>query len=331
MTLKDFLTKFRKRDNTLKKNKKFSIVLLAALAVTSISVFINKLIFYFSSRHEKLYLPNSYYFEWRFGKVYYTKSGQGTPILLIHDLDASQSSYEFKSLIKKLEKKYTVYTIDLIGFGKSDKPKITYTNFLFVQLVTDFITTVIKQKTNLVCVGKSTTIGLTVCNYNPNIINKLLFINTPNIKTLNRVPHKNHKVNKKILESCVVGTSIFNMFYSNANLSRYILSQVTNPSIITKSYIQSRNESAHLGGEAARYVDASIRCYFTNLNVTHALKSINHSIYFIIGDGYVNHEEILNGYVELNPSIETAIITNAKGLPWIENPDQLCNYISIFL
>ncbi|WP_455718770.1 alpha/beta fold hydrolase [Anaerosporobacter sp.] len=305
--------------------------MLTTLALTSISIFINKLIFYFSSKHEKLYLPNSNYFTWRFGKIYYTKSGQGTPVLLIHDLDTSQSSYEFKSLINKLEKKYTVYTIDLIGFGKSDKPKVTYTNFLFVQLITDFITTVIKQKANLVCIGKSTTIGLTVCNYSPNLINKLLFVNTPNIKTLNRVPGKKHKITKKLLESCVVGTSIFNTLYSNTNLSKILLYQVVNPSILTKSYIQSRNESAHLGGEAAKYVDASIRCYFTNLNVTHALKSINHSIYFVIGDGYVNHEEILNEYVELNPSIETAVISNSKGLPWIENPDQLCNYISIFL
>lgn len=315
----------------MKKNKKYSIVLLATLAITSISILINKLIFYFSSKHEKLYLPNSNYFEWRFGKVYYTKNGQGTPILLIHDLDASQSSYEFKSLINRLEKNYTVYTIDLIGFGKSDKPKITYTNFLFVQLITDFISTVIKQKTNLVCMGKSTTIGLTVCNYSPTIINKLLFVNTPNIKTLNLVPHKNHKINKKILESYLVGTSIFNMLYSNSNLSKHLLNQVMNPSVITKSYIQSRNESAHLGGEASKYVDASIRCYFTNLNITHALKSINHSICFLISDGYVNHQEILNDYIELNPSIETAVITNTKGLPWIENPEQLCNYISIFI
>lgn len=315
----------------MKKNKKFSIALLAILAITTINICINKLIFYFSSKHEKLYLSNSNYFEWRFGKVFYTKNGQGTPILLIHDLDASQSSYEFKSLISKLEKNYTVYTIDLIGFGKSDKPKITYTNFLFVQLVTDFITAVIKQKTSLICVGKSTTIGLTVCNYCPDKINKLMFINTPSIKTLNRVPNKNNKINKKLLESSIIGTSIFNILYSNTHLTKQLLGQVVQPSVITRNYVLSRNEAAHLSGEASKYVDASIRYYFTNLNVSHALKSINNSIYFVTGNGYVNYEEILSEYVELNPSIETAVITNAKGLPWIENPDQLCNYISIFI
>lgn len=315
----------------MKKNKKFSIALLAILAISTINICINKLIFYFSSKHEKLYLSNSNYFEWRFGKIFYTKNGQGAPILLIHDLDASQSSYEFKSLISKLEKNYSVYTIDLIGFGKSDKPKITYTNFLFVQLVTDFITVIIKQKTSLVCVGKSTTIGLTVCNYCPDKINKLMFINAPSIKTLNRVPNKNNKINKKLLESSIIGTSIFNILYSNTHLTKLLLSQVVQPSVITRNYVLSRSEAAHLSGEASKYVDASIRYYFTNLNVTHALKSINNSIYFVTGNGYVNYEEILSEYIELNPSIETAVINNAKGLPWIETPDQLYNYISIFI
>jgi pimeloyl-ACP methyl ester carboxylesterase len=250
---------------------------------------------------------------------------------LIHDLDASQSSYEFKSLISKLEKNYTVYTIDLIGFGKSDKPKMTYTNFLFVQLITDFITSVIKQKTNLVCIGKSTTIGLTVCNYNPDIIDKLMFVNTPSIRTLNRVPNKNNKINKTLLESSIIGTSIFNLLYSNTWLSKKLISQVVEPTTIKRNYILSRIEAAHLSGEASKYVDVSIRYYYTNLNITHALKSINNSIYFVTGEGYSNYKEIFNEYMELNPSIETAIITNSKGLPWIENPNQLCNYISIFI
>ena len=158
-----------------------------------------------------------------------------------------------------------------------------------------------------------------------------MFINTPSIKTLNRVPNRNNKINKTLLESSIIGTSIYNILYSTLYLKKQLLSQVVNPSTITRSYILSRNEAAHLSGEASKYVDASIRYYYTNLNVTHALKSINNSIYFITGNGYVNYEEILNEYISLNPSIETAVIDNAKGLPWIENSDQLCNYISIFI
>ena len=52
----------------------------------------------------------------------------GTPVLLIHDLSPLSSSYEWCRYAKKLEKQHTVYTIDLLGCGRSEKPYLTYTN-----------------------------------------------------------------------------------------------------------------------------------------------------------------------------------------------------------
>lgn len=315
----------------MKKHKKISFIVLITLAITFINICINKLIFYFSSKSEKLYLSNSNYYDWRFGKVYYTKNGQGNPLILIHDLDASQSSYEFKSLINKLEKHYTVYTIDLIGFGKSDKPKITYTNFLFVQLISDFITNVVKQKSNLVCVGKSTTIGITVCNYNPGLINKLLFINTPAIKSMNKVPRQTHRINKFLLASTLTGTSLYNYRYSKYMLNKSLKLKVKNRSCITTNYILARNEAAHLSGEASKYINSSIQSHFTNLNITNPLKSINNSMYFLCGEYFKDGESILNEYRELNPSIEVDVLPDTKDLPWIEKPNELIEYILIYM
>lgn len=315
----------------MKRNKKYSLLLLTSLAFSAACICINKLVFFFSSKRDQLYQTNSNYIEWRLGKIHYSKNGQGSPIILIHDLDASQSGYEFKALSKKLESKYTVYTIDLLGFGKSDKPKTTYTNFLYVQLINDFITSVVKQKTNILCVGKSTTIGLSLCNYNSTLINKMIFVNAPSIKQLNRVPLKNQAFNKRFLESYLIGTSIFNIKYSQNSLKHSLRKQVFNPSTITKNYILSRNEAVHLGGEASKYTDASICCYYTNQNITHALKAINNSMYFISGNAFLNYEEILSEYSDLNPAIETAVINKSKNLPWIENTQDLYNYISLFL
>lgn len=79
--------------------------------------------------------------------VYYTKEGTGKPLLLIHDLDTCTSGYEWKQLIPFLSNKYTVYTIDLLGFGRSEKANMTYTNFLYVQLISDFIKSEIGHRT----------------------------------------------------------------------------------------------------------------------------------------------------------------------------------------
>ena len=64
------------------------------------------------------------------------KKGEGTPLLLVHDLNCASSNYEWKYVVDDLSKRHTVYAIDLLGCGHSDKPKMTYTNYLYVQLLT---------------------------------------------------------------------------------------------------------------------------------------------------------------------------------------------------
>ena len=119
-------------------------------ASTAAIYMINKMISASAVLRNLLSFGESDFYEWRFGRVYYKKYGEnGDPLLLIHDLNVYGNDYEFSKIVHELEKKYTVYTIDLLGCGRSDRPKITYTNFLYVQLITDFVKKCIKRKTNV--------------------------------------------------------------------------------------------------------------------------------------------------------------------------------------
>ena len=69
--------------------------------------------------------------------------------------ESLQSSMEWDKVIDTLSREHTVYTIDLLGCGKSDKPAITYTCYLYVQLLTDFIRDIIGEKTDIVATGAS--------------------------------------------------------------------------------------------------------------------------------------------------------------------------------
>ena len=42
--------------------------------------------------------PDPLCYKWRLGNIHYTKSGSGRPLLLIHDLNASSSGYEYHLL-----------------------------------------------------------------------------------------------------------------------------------------------------------------------------------------------------------------------------------------
>ena len=132
----------------MKKNIKH-FLFLAAAAGTGIHL-MNRTVNRTACMKEILSSHPGHYYDWKHGRIYYTKTGSGAPLLLIHDLHPASSSYEWSRMMKKLEKTNTVYTIDLLGCGRSDKPNITYTNYLYVQLIDNFIKDVIKEKTDVV-------------------------------------------------------------------------------------------------------------------------------------------------------------------------------------
>ena len=144
------------------KNKLKSCAILATLGTITIHL-INKTLIEMATKDSLLNSSEGNYYDWRFGKIYYRKQGNGKPLLLLHDLDAESSGVEWKKVAAILAEKYTVYTVDLLGCGRSEKPNITYTNFLYVQMLTDFIKHIIGEKADVVATGESAAIAVMAC------------------------------------------------------------------------------------------------------------------------------------------------------------------------
>lgn len=70
-------------------------------------------------------------------KLYYEKSGNGEAIILLHGWGCDGRI--FSDIVNLLEKKYTVYNLDLPGFGRSDEPPFPYTLEHYVKLFSKFI------------------------------------------------------------------------------------------------------------------------------------------------------------------------------------------------
>jgi len=84
----------------------------------------------------------------------------------------------------------TVYTIDLLGCGRSEKPDLTYTNYLFVQLISDFIKSEIGHRTDVIATGNSGTFVIMACDHNPELFDRLLLINPQSISACSHLPGK---------------------------------------------------------------------------------------------------------------------------------------------
>uniref|UniRef100_A0A0E0DRG8 AB hydrolase-1 domain-containing protein n=1 Tax=Oryza meridionalis TaxID=40149 RepID=A0A0E0DRG8_9ORYZ len=101
-----------------------------------------------SSSLEELYRSCATW-TWRGMRVNYLVRGEGPPVLLVHGFGASVGHW--RRNIGVLSESYTVYAIDLLGFGASDKPPgFSYTMETWAELILDFLNEVVKRPTVLV-------------------------------------------------------------------------------------------------------------------------------------------------------------------------------------
>ena len=93
-----------------------------------------------STIDEMLSDKNAEYYDWHvLDQIATTKQEVDLPLLLIHDLNVTSSSYEWNQIVNQLSKTNTVCTIDLLGCGRSDKPWLTLLQIIFMSsLITDF-------------------------------------------------------------------------------------------------------------------------------------------------------------------------------------------------
>lgn len=291
----------------------------------------NKLIFFTSTMKNALNQKKAKTYEWRFGKIHYTKYGKGAPLLLVHDLIPGSSDYEWQEIIKTLSKTHTVYTLDLLGFGRSEKPAITYTNYLYVQLITDFIKTIIGRRCDIITSGSAASIAIMTCRSDESLFNRIMFVSPDSLSKTAKIPTKRTKTLKFILEFPLIGTFLYNSLINycsiKSNFKHYYFS---NPYHVNTKLIEAYNEAAHLCGSNSRYIYSSLKGNYINFSIVNALSKINNSIYIINGADTTNYKQIAKEYQQQNASIETNVIYHTKHFPQLENPSDFLKHCHIF-
>lgn len=295
--------------------------------------FVNKSIIESSSYKNMLKASKNHdIYQWRFGKIYYTKKGTGKPLLLIHDLLPGASNYEWHKIESELSKEHEVYTIDLPGCGQSEKPQLTYTNFFYVQLLCDFIRQIIGKKTDVIASGYSSSFSIMACSNEGDLFDKLLLINPPSFSSLNQIPDRNSRLQKLILEMPVFGTMIFNIAMSRQSIEHLFSEKLFyNPFHVDSKFLDAFYESAHRDGCKSKYVYASQVGKYTNINIKNNLKKLDHSIYIIEGKQEDHSQKILESYQNVNPAIEVSYVEHTKHFPHLEYPEDFLNQTRIYL
>lgn len=104
-------------------------------------------------------------------ELFYEKTGQGRPILLLHG--NGESHKIFMALLQKLSDRYTVYAIDSRGHGKSSKVKrLDYDSM--VEDIAGFIRTLNIEKPIIYGFSDGGILGILIAIRYPDLLSKLI-------------------------------------------------------------------------------------------------------------------------------------------------------------
>ena len=268
------------------------------------------------------------YYHWKHGNIFYRKSGVGSPLLLIHDLNAFSSVFEWSELTEKLSENHTVYTMDLIGCGKSDKPSIIYTNYFYVQLVQDFVKEIIGEKTDVIASGLSSSFVIMANATDKDLFGSITMINPKSIRELKQIPDRHSKFLLKLFQLPVIGKFMYYIAASKNNIEYYLTetcfySPFKVSPVISKAYYTA----AHASMGSGKMLFASQRGNYLNIDISKALSKAENRIILLTGDQLENKEEITASYLKLNKNILPFSVEKSKLFPQLEEPKQTLEYI----
>lgn len=309
-----------------KKKVLLRTVAFIGASISTIAI-INKIISEKAVSKNLLYRKEQRFFQSDFGRVFYTKQGTGEPLLLIHDLNSTSSGYEWEAAAEALSSSFTVYNVDLLGFGRSQKPMITYTNFMYVALLHQFIDQVIGSAPIVMTSGKASSLALATERYKPNTFTKLFLINPQSFSDAKISPSKKDIRRKKLLELPVIGTLLYHLIHSKKEIaSKALLVDFYNPTNIPEHYVDHCYEACHLGGRRAKAAYCSLISNFINLPVEQFVKQVQIPVSIIGGSMEDSIIDTIDQYVLLNPEINAHILEHAIHLPHLEEPEAFAQF-----
>lgn len=126
-----------------------------------------------NARHDFPY--ESHYVEVNGSKMHYVDTGgEGTPIVMLHGQPTW--SYLWRKVIPHLEGKHRVVALDLIGFGKSDKPSIGYTVENHAEYFAGFMDALALNDVTLVIHDWGSFLGFDYAARNPDRVKAIAFM-----------------------------------------------------------------------------------------------------------------------------------------------------------
>jgi pimeloyl-ACP methyl ester carboxylesterase len=269
-------------------------------------------------------------FDWRGHRISFTKRGSGPPILLIHGIHAAAWSYEWHDNVEYLSRHNTVYTIDLLGFGRSARPAIRYSARLYISLISDFVHQVIDEPCVLVATSLSGAYAIVLGARDPQRFPAIALVSPTGLVRPTTTAGVGGEAGRLAVEAPVVGTAMFNALVSRRSIRSYLERTYADDTIVTDDLVDIYYWTSHQRG--ARHAPAAFISGHLNIDIRQALRRLVQPTLLVWGEeGAASPVEEFRGFRSIKADTELSVLTPAGDLPHDERPDDFNVILSTWL
>ena len=254
--------------------------------------------------------------------IFYKVDGEGSPVLLVHGIDAAASSFEMRKPFAGLSQSHRVYAIDLLGFGLSDRPGRAYTAADYIDLIDDFLRDVVQQPAAIVASSLGAAYAVEVAARVPERVTGLLLICPTGLERLADPPDPQQQQIGAILRTPILGSALFNLLVSRPSL-RYFLAERTyaDPSLVTDKLLDAYYCTAHQDG--ARFAPARFLAGALNQSVRDTFPALEQPVQIAWGrEAKVTPVSDANLFIRARPQTRLKVFDRCGLLPHDERSEE---------
>ena len=270
------------------------------------------------------------FFDWRGYRIACTRRGSGPPVLLLHGIHAAASSFEWRFNVDELARKHTVFTIDLLGFGCSDRPNVRYSARLYTTLIADAASWLTDDPCVLVANSLSAAYATVLGARDPARFPALVLIQPTGLVRMNRGASTGGDFARLAIDSPVIGTALFNALASKRSLRYHLERLYAHDELVTEDMLDAYYLTAHQPG--AKYAPSAFLSGHLNLDIRNALRRLMQPALLVWGELAVEAPvEDARGFTLLKKDIELTVIDRVGDLPHDERPAEFNHIVGTFI
>lgn len=191
-------------------------------------------------------------YAWAEGDIAFQRLGQGPPVVLLHSFGPGHSSEEWRRAAELLARRMTVFAPDLLGWGRSEKPSLTYDGELYIQLLDDFLHDVVGDRAAILAAGLPAAYALQIAVDRPDAVCCLGLAVPQGLEVHGDEPDLKDALVHRILRLPVFGTSALNVYTSRSGIESHLRSEVVAaPEQVDAALVEHHYVASHQPGAQA--------------------------------------------------------------------------------